>query len=108
MRERVQQPRLRYTPALSLRTGQEGVTKLLLDRRMNKKQCAHHSQNPLDPGRNVPLTHGPTATVPYHAGARGSSSAASIACATMCESLPAICTRLMATPNPIAWQSLRY
>ena len=35
----------RITRALSLRTGRGGVTKLLLDRRMNQKQCAT-SQNP--------------------------------------------------------------
>ena len=92
MRERVQQPRLRYTSALSLRTGQEGVTKLLAERRMNKKQCARHSQNPMDPRMNAPLTDELTATIHCHAGVRGSSSAASTACATMCESLPAIRT----------------
>jgi hypothetical protein len=82
--------RPRITRAVSLRTGRGGVTKLLLDRRMNQKQCATPQPKPMGPGRNGPLTHALTATAKCHAGAHGSSSAASTACATMCESLPAI------------------
>ena len=81
--------RPRITRALSLRTGRGGVTKMLLDRRMNQKQCATQPK-PMGPGRNEPLTRALTATANRHAGAHGSSSAASTACATMCESLPAI------------------
>ena len=81
--------RPRITRELSLRTGRGGVTKLLLDRRMNQKQCATQPK-PMGPGRNEPLTRALTATADCHAGAHGSSSAASTACATMCASLPAI------------------
>ena len=100
MRERVQQPRLRYTPALSLRAGQEGVTKLLLDRRMNKKQCAHHSQNPFGPWKERASNARTHRDPPLP---RRCSRILVRRIYRLCHHvrIPPGNTRLMATPNPI-------